>query len=199
MEQHLNQAIYGSLFMAALALSACASSDHGKNNATVRSAAAAPAPSRGGAAKPQGLASENLRPKQDRSSLDALRGGEAATTPIGSSMKDIYFDFDQYNLDDQDRATLRASADWLKKNPSARVQIEGHCDERGTSEYNLALGAQRAQAARDYLVSLGVAENRLSTISYGEEIPVCRDATESCWKENRRDRFVRSGDVKATF
>jgi len=94
---------------------------------------------------------------------------------------------------------LRASAAWLKKNPSARAQIEGHCDERGTNEYNLALGAKRAQAAKDYLVSLGVAENRLSTVSYGEEIPVCGEATESCWQKNRRDRFVRSGGVKGTF
>jgi peptidoglycan-associated lipoprotein len=131
--------------------------------------------------------------------LDALRRGEAPNTARESVLKDVYFDFDRYNLDDDDRAILRADAEWLKKNPAARVQIEGHCDERGTSEYNLALGAKRAQAAKDYLVTLGVTENRLSTISYGEEIPVCRDATESCWKENRRDRFVRSGGAKGTF
>ena len=200
MGQHLiNQAIYGSLVMAALALSACASSDQGKTNATVRPAPSSAAQSRAGAPKPQGLASENLGREQDRSSLDALRDGGAANTPSDSSMKDVYFDFDQYNLDNDDRATLRASADWLKKNPSARAQIEGHCDERGTSEYNLALGAKRAQAAKDYLVSLGVAENRLSTMSYGEEIPVCRDALESCWRKNRRDRFVRTSGTKGTF
>jgi peptidoglycan-associated lipoprotein len=85
---------------------------------------------------------------------------------------------------------LRANADWLKKNSNARVEIEGHCDDRGTSEYNLALGAKRAQAAREYLVTLGVAAARLSTISYGEEIPVCKEATESCWQQNRRARFV---------
>lgn len=199
MERHLNQAIYGSLFMAILALSACASSDQGKNNAAVRPAPSSAAQSRGGAPKPQGLASENLRREQDRSSLDALRGGEAAKTPSDSPMREVYFDFDQYDLDNEDRATLRASADWLKKNPSTRAQIEGHCDERGTNEYNLALGAKRAQAAQNYLVSLGVAENRLSTISYGEEIPVCRDARESCWQKNRRDRFVRTGGTKGTF
>ena len=114
-------------------------------------------------------------------------------------MKDVYFDFDRYNLDNDDRATLRASAEWLKRNPSARVQLEGHSDERGTSEYNLALGAKRAQAAKDYLVSLGVSENRLSTVSYGEEIPVCQDAMESCWQKNRRDRFVRSVGAQGTF
>jgi peptidoglycan-associated lipoprotein len=200
MGQHfINQAIYGSLFMAALALSACASSDQGKTNAAVRPAQPPAAQSRAGGPQAQGLASENLGREQDRSSLDALRDGRAANTPSDSSMKDVYFDFDQYNLDNDDRATLRASADWLKKNPSARAQIEGHCDERGTSEYNLALGAKRAQAAKDYLESLGVAENRLSTISYGEEIPMCRDATESCWQKNRRDRFVRTSGTKGTF
>jgi peptidoglycan-associated lipoprotein len=199
MGQHLNQAIYGSLFTAVLALSACASSDQGKSTTAVRPAPSSAAQSRAGAPKSQTLSDNNLPGGQDRSSLDALRGGEAANTLPDSSMKEVYFDFDQYNLDNDDRATLRASADWLKKNPSARAQIEGHCDERGTNEYNLALGAKRAQAAKDYLASLGVAENRLSTISYGEEIPVCRDATESCWQKNRRDRFVRSAGVKGTF
>jgi peptidoglycan-associated lipoprotein len=93
-------------------------------------------------------------------------------------------------LEGEARETLKANADWLKKNPAARVEIEGHCDERGTNEYNLALGAKRAQAAKDYLVTLGIATERLSTISYGEEIPVCREQNESCWQQNRRDRFV---------
>jgi peptidoglycan-associated lipoprotein len=70
------------------------------------------------------------------------------------------------------------------------VEIEGHCDERGTSEYNLALGAKRAQTAKDYLVNLGVAQQRLSTISYGEELPVCSENNEECWQKNRHDRFV---------
>ena len=82
------------------------------------------------------------------------------------------------------------TAEWLKSNPSARVEIEGHCDDRGTNEYNLALGAKRAQSAREYLSTLGVAADRLSTISYGEEIPVCREQTDSCWRQNRRARFV---------
>jgi len=190
MRKHSNRIIYGSLFMSALALSACAGSDQGKTSASVPSAQAPAAQSRAGVQKPQALASENLRREQDRSSLDALRRGEAADTARDGAMKEVYFDFDQYNLDNDDRATLRASAEWLKKNPSARAQIEGHSDERGTNEYNLALAAKRAQAAKDYLVSLGVSENRLSTVSYGEEIPVCQDATESCWQKNRRDRFV---------
>ncbi|HEY6365504.1 MAG TPA: peptidoglycan-associated lipoprotein Pal [Candidatus Binatia bacterium] len=124
------------------------------------------------------------------SSLDALQSGESTATPLSSPVKDVYFGFDRYDLTEEGRTTLKANADWLKRNPASRVQIEGHCDERGTDEYNLALGAKRAQAAKDYLVSLGIGADRLSTISYGEEIPVCREQTEECWVQNRRARFV---------
>jgi peptidoglycan-associated lipoprotein len=123
------------------------------------------------------------------SSLDALQRGEAAG---GGPLKDINFNFDSADLSQTARATLKDNAEWLKGNPAARVQIEGHCDERGAADYNMALGAKRAQAAMDYLATLGVAANRLSTISYGEEIPVCREHTEDCWAKNRRARFVAS-------
>ena len=130
------------------------------------------------------------KPEVDKdSSLEALRRGEAAGS---GPLKDISFNFDIANLSETARATLKANADWLKANPSARVQIEGHFDERGTAEYNMALGAKRAQAAMDYLSTLGVAANRLSTISYGEEIPVCKEHNEDCWTKNRRARFVTS-------
>jgi peptidoglycan-associated lipoprotein len=119
-----------------------------------------------------------------------MQEGKPAVTPASSPLKDVFFEFDRYDLSSEARETLRANADWLKSNASVRVEIEGHCDERGTNEYNLALGAKRAQAARDYLSSLGIAPDRLSTISYGEEIPVCHEHEESCWKQNRRDRFV---------
>jgi peptidoglycan-associated lipoprotein len=122
-----------------------------------------------------------------KGSLDALRSGEAAA---GGPLKDVNFAFDSAALSESARETLRANADWLKANPAARVQIEGHCDERGTAEYNMALGAKRAQAAMDYLATLGIAANRLSTISYGEEIPMCKENNESCWAKNRRARFV---------
>jgi peptidoglycan-associated lipoprotein len=122
--------------------------------------------------------------------LKQLQEGKSPVTPASSPMKDIFFDFDRYDLSADARTILRANADWLKNNPTARVEIEGHCDDRGTNEYNLALGAKRAQAAREYLTTLGVVAGRLSTISYGEEIPVCKEATESCWRQNRRARFV---------
>ena len=123
-------------------------------------------------------------------SLQQMREGQSTKTPPSSPLGDIYFDFDRSDLRADARDALRKNADWLKNNPSVRVEIEGHCDDRGTNEYNLALGAKRAQAARDYLATLGIVGDRMSTISYGEEIPVCRDAGESCWRQNRRARFV---------
>ena len=81
-------------------------------------------------------------------------------------------------------------ASWLIKNTSAKILVEGHCDERGTNEYNLALGDRRAKAARDYLIALGIASNRIEMISYGEEKPLCKESTEECWAKNRRVHFV---------
>ena len=123
-----------------------------------------------------------------QSSLDQLQKGKPS--PTSGPLKDVFFSFDRYDLEVEARETLKANADWLKRNPAARIEIEGHCDERGTNEYNLALGAKRAQAAKDYLVTLGISIDRLSTISYGEEIAVCKEQNESCWRQNRRARFV---------
>ena len=113
-------------------------------------------------------------------------------------MKDVYFDYDRSDLRSDARDVLRANADWLKNNPAIRIEIEGHCDDRGTNEYNLALGAKRAQAVKDYLATLGIAAGRLSTISYGAEIPVCKEQTESCWQQNRRARLVLLGNKQAS-
>ncbi len=98
----------------------------------------------------------------------------------------IFFDLDDYGIDAQDQDTLRSQAQWLMQNPSIRVTIEGHCDERGTREYNLALGERRANAAKNYLASLGIDPSRISTISYGKERPIAMGSDESAWAQNRR-------------
>ena len=98
----------------------------------------------------------------------------------------IFFDTDKYNVRADQRAQLQKQADWLKKYPNVQVTVEGHADERGTREYNLALGARRANAVKEFLVSLGVSTSRLQTVSYGKERPICTESNEDCWAQNRR-------------
>lgn len=107
-----------------------------------------------------------------------------------ASFADIRFEFDKYDLKPEARETLRKHANWLLAHVEFEVIVEGHCDERGTREYNLALGERRAESARDYLVNLGVDNKRLTTISYGEELPLDPSHTESAWEKNRRCHFV---------
>jgi len=125
--------------------------------------------------------------------------GDAASSaqklgPAAGSVQDfvvnvgdrVFYDFDQYNLTDAARATLANQATWLKKFPSAMVTLEGHADERGTREYNLALGERRANAAKEYLVSLGVEASRVKVVSFGKERPVALGHNEAAWAQNRR-------------
>jgi peptidoglycan-associated lipoprotein len=107
-----------------------------------------------------------------------------------SNLGDIFFDFDKYDIRQTDTRTLDSNAQWLKSNPNHLVLIEGHCDERGTNEYNLALGERRAKSTMNYLVSQGVQANRITIISYGEERPSCTDKSEQCWARNRRAHFL---------
>ncbi|HEX7785318.1 MAG TPA: peptidoglycan-associated lipoprotein Pal [Methylomirabilota bacterium] len=106
------------------------------------------------------------------------------------ALKRIHFAFDKAVIRPADAKILDASAAWLKANPNQLVLIEGHCDERGTNEYNLALGDRRAKAASNYLVAQGIAADRITVISYGEERPLCSEKTEACWSQNRRDEFL---------
>jgi peptidoglycan-associated lipoprotein len=106
---------------------------------------------------------------------------------------DVYFDFDKFDLRSEAREQLAHNAGWMRDNPALLFTIEGHCDERGTNEYNIALGQRRAAAAKDYIVSLGVEDARLRTISYGEERPFCTESDEACWQSNRRAHFVATG------
>jgi peptidoglycan-associated lipoprotein len=105
----------------------------------------------------------------------------------------VYYAYDSADLDGSARDRIAKNADFLKQQGTLIVTIEGHCDERGTNEYNLALGERRATAARDYLRSLGVADARLRTISYGEERPQCTESSETCWQRNRRAYFRLTG------
>ena len=105
-------------------------------------------------------------------------------------LKDVFFDYDQYDVRADQRDAMAANAEWLKKWPTVKVQVEGHCDERGSNKYNMALGDKRANAARDYLVSLGIDAARVSTLSYGEERPFVDGHDEAAWSQNRRAHFV---------
>jgi peptidoglycan-associated lipoprotein len=108
----------------------------------------------------------------------------------GGPLSDIHFGYNDYTIQEQDGSVLKSNASWLQAHPQTRVQVEGYCDERGSEEYNIALGAKRAQAGKDYLATLGISDSRMSTISYGKELPLCQDHDESCWAQNRRDHFM---------
>jgi len=111
-------------------------------------------------------------------------------------LKEVYFDYDKADIREPDRATLAQNADALKRFDFLRITVEGHCDERGTVEYNLALGERRAKAALDYLLSMGVPADRLKTVSYGKEVPVCTQSSEDCWQRNRRAHFTVTGKTQ---
>ena len=108
-------------------------------------------------------------------------------------LDDVFFELDQSDIQDAAKSALTKDAAYLKKWTSVQATLEGHCDSRGSAEYNLGLGSRRATAARDYLVSLGVAANRLTIASKGKEAPFCNEETESCWQQNRRGHFVITG------
>ena len=106
------------------------------------------------------------------------------------ALKDVYFDFDKHAIRPDAATTLMANAAWMKSNPGTSILVEGHCDERGTVEYNLALGQRRAQSTRDFLLAQGIPASRIAMISYGKERPVCTASTEECWARNRRAHFL---------
>jgi peptidoglycan-associated lipoprotein len=105
-------------------------------------------------------------------------------------LTDVFFAYDSQDLSEEGRASLTKNTEWLKRRTSTTVMVEGHADSRGTNEYNLALGERRADAVRDYLVSLGIATDRITIVSKGEEQPFCSDENESCWQQNRRGHFI---------
>ncbi|MCJ7833768.1 MAG: peptidoglycan-associated lipoprotein Pal [Deltaproteobacteria bacterium] len=138
--------------------------------------------------KEQELAEQELRAKALRE--EEAKRLKAASEKAHFESEDIYFEFDQSILSDTAKQNLNKKAQWLKDFPAAKALIEGHCDERGSAEYNLALGQKRADAAMNYLTSLGINANRISTISYGKEKPLDTGSNEAAWAKNRRVHFV---------
>lgn len=146
-----------------------------------------------GACSPK--APKTLPPAPDGSDTSAGSGSDVGNAVIPGSQQDflskisadrIFFDFDQYNVDQQDMATLQSQATWLRANPAVRVILEGHADERGTRDYNIALGERRANAAKNYLATLGIDPSRIQVISYGKERPAELGSTEEAYAKNRR-------------
>jgi len=186
-------ATLSSVLLVGLIISGCA-----KKPATTASAAA-PAPSAAPAPAPRATAPSTPAAPSTAAPAPAPAAplaGPAAPRPSPKefaaidALKDVFFEFDKYDIRPEDAKTLDANASWLKSNAENLVLIEGHCDERGTNEYNLALGERRAKATMNYLVSQGVQANRITIISYGEERPLCNEKTESCWAKNRRAHFL---------
>jgi peptidoglycan-associated lipoprotein len=117
--------------------------------------------------------------------------GAGGTTPVSVvQLKDINFDFDKYNMREIDAAILKGDTAWFKTNTGKSVRIEGNCDERGTIEYNLALGQRRADSTKSFLMNLGVNGSLMQTVSYGKEKPICQEHNDECWTKNRRAHFV---------
>ncbi len=117
-------------------------------------------------------------------------GTREASAKSAAGLRPIYFDYDRSTIRDDAKAVLKADAEYLKAHPGTKIRIEGNCDERGTIEYNQALGQRRAASARKYLAELGIPAKRISLISYGKEKPTCTAGTEDCWQKNRRDDVV---------
>jgi len=122
------------------------------------------------------------------SSLDRARRGLGPEE--NGVLKDVHFGYDSADVEATETGLLTQNVGWLRDNARAKIELEGHCDSRGTIEYNLGLGARRAKAVKDYLVSQGISADRISTISYGKELPLCQEETEACWARNRRVHAV---------
>ncbi len=138
-----------------------------------------PAPAPAPTPAPAPLTEEQIFAQKSLDQLNSER-------PLG----DVFFALDQASIGDEGRGNLQKNADWMKRWTGTRITVEGHCDERGTPEYNLALGERRATAVREYLQSLGIARDRVSVVSKGKEAPFCNESNENCWQQNRRGHFV---------
>lgn len=183
--------LLAAISLAALVMGGCANKEVVKSEEAVvpkaETSKAAPtkAESKSESAKPAETASASLDP------TGAKQAAKAAAPASDSSLETVYFDFDKSDLRQDARNVLSKNAEvMLKSKPKAKIQIEGHCDERGSAEYNLALGDRRAKSSLQYLITLGVKADRLSTISYGKEKPAVQGSDEAAWAKNRRAEFV---------
>jgi len=146
----------------------------------------------GGAGSGSGTMLAKADPGSAGRQMDEMRAEQAASAAAG--LRDVFFAYDSWTISEEGRQALSRDAEWLRANHGALLKIEGHCDERGTSAYNLVLGEKRAKSVRNYLVELGIGANRLSVVSYGKERPFCNEHAESCYQQNRRGHLVvRSG------
>ncbi len=177
---HSDRQLRRLLIFLTLWLNACSAAE----NKVVSLFSPSPHPQSPTASQKESIAGKSL------SAGEALSRGLAAITPPGAPLKDIYYEFDSILLLADAQEILKSNAEWMKANPKTRVEVEGHCDDVGSAEYNLALGAKRAQTAKEFLVEQGISPERLVTISYGKEAPACIDPTEDCRVKNRRARFV---------
>jgi peptidoglycan-associated lipoprotein len=139
---------------------------------------------------PGGSADANVRVTVNSAAAPAANRGASIEELFTREVQDVYFDLDKADIRSDARNALTATAQFLRSYPQIKVTLEGHCDERGSTEYNLALGDRRAQAAKDFLVAAGIAADRIQTVSYGKERPFCMDHNEACWQQNRRGHFV---------
>lgn len=150
---------------------------------------------RGKQEKPEDSTPTDTTATQESPAVDsAAMSFDAAGSDSGKidGLKTVFFDYDKSTISAEAKKTIQGNVEWMRKNAGTKVQIEGHCDNRGSIEYNVALGERRANAVKDYMMSLGIAGNRLATISYGEEKPLVSSENESAWKRNRRANFVPS-------
>ncbi len=142
------------------------------------------------AAKAEPTVEQKAEPVKEEAKAEAKEESRERAAAAAAGLQPIYFDFDRSFVRDDARAVMKANAEWLKANPTVKVRIEGNCDERGTKEYNQALGQRRATSAKKYLTDMGISSKRILLISYGKEKPVCNESDDSCWQKNRRDDFI---------
>jgi peptidoglycan-associated lipoprotein len=140
-----------------------------------------------------GIASVSSSGMSERQRAELTKEEKAA---IEAGLRDVFFDYDQWTIPDSGMNALNRDSDWLKAHPGAVLKVEGHCDERGTADYNVVLGEKRAKAARSYLVEMGVSPKQLAIVSYGKERPFCAEHDEACYQQNRRGHMLLSAKKK---